>query len=195
MVKHEFNNFGFTKTKVPEYILSYIKDEANDISQITENSSGVSSIVGPGTITHYNFKNSNPLKEYVSNECLVYLQTFYSAVEYKLRSDGVCSENRQLCVMNPWINIQKQTEWLPPHDHTGFISFTIWISLPEESTFEFIYSTITGDKVKCPLKLTKENEGEMIMFPSKIMHCVHPFFNSDETRITVAGNIGITSVE
>lgn len=191
MVKHEFSNFGYIKVKVPESIISYIKNEVLGVNDSTENSSGVSGVAGAGTMTHHNFKDSNPLKDYILKESQSYLKAFAPAVNYKIQSDGI-DPRSQIYAHEPWINIQKQTEWLPPHDHAGFISYTIWVSLPEESTFEFIYTTITGDTVKNPLTLTKENEGELIMFPAKIMHCVHPFFNSNETRITVAGNLGIT---
>ena len=188
MVKHEFSNFGFIKTKVPDNIISYIKNEVNGISQSSEDSSGVSGVAGAGTMTHYNFKDSSPLKDYILNESQLYLKSFGSAIDYKLRSDGI--NPKSLFAYEPWINIQKKTEWLPPHDHAGFISYTIWVSLPEESKFEFIYNTITGDKVKHVLELSKEDEGQCIIFPAKILHCVHPFF-TDDTRITVAGNLGI----
>ena len=192
MVKQEFHNFGFIKTKVPDDVLSYIKDEVNGIGESTENSSGISGVVGVGSMTHYNFKNPSILKDFVLDQCQHYLNAFGPAVDYKLRSDGIDPDLCQLIAHEPWINIQNQTEWLPPHDHSGLISYTIWVSLPEKSTFEFIYNTIAGDTMKSQLTLTPENEGELIFFPSKILHCVHPFFNSNKTRITVAGNIGVT---
>lgn len=189
MVKHEFSNFGYIKTKVPEDVLSYIRNEIAGVGESTENSSGVSGVADSGTMTHYNFKNSNPIKEYVLKESQLYLKSFSPAIDYKLRSDGI--NPKSLFAHEPWINLQKKSEWLPPHDHAGFISYTIWVSLPEESKFEFIYTTITGDKVKHILELNKQDEGHCILFPAKIMHCVHPFY-SDHIRTTVAGNLGIT---
>jgi len=191
--RHEFHNFGYVRVKVPSEIMTYIKYEVASIDNSTENSTGISGVIGPGSMTHYNFKNSNPLKDYVLEECQSYLNAFYSAVDYKLRSDGIDPTHSKMNVMDPWINVQKQTEWLAPHDHCGFVSYTLWVSLPQSSTFEFIYNTITGDTMKEQLILTPENEGEMILFPSKILHCVHPFFNDNTTRITVAGNIGISN--
>ena len=32
-------------------------------------------------------------------------------------------------------------------------------------------------------------EGKMLLFPSKLMHCVYPFYNCEEPRISVAGNV------
>jgi hypothetical protein len=193
MVKHEFFNFGYVKVKVPTEIMSYIHYEVDNRDNSTENSTGISGVIAPGSMTHYNFKNPELLKDYVLEQCQLYLNAFYSAIDYKLKSDGIDPEHSKIHAMEPWINIQKCTEWLPPHDHSGLVSYTIWVSLPETSTFEFIYTSITGETMKKQIILTPENEGELILFPSKILHCVHPFFNSETTRITVAGNIGISN--
>ena len=31
--------------------------------------------------------------------------------------------------------------------------------------------------------------GKIIFFPSKLNHCVYPFYTSDDTRISISGNI------
>ena len=40
-------------------------------------------------------------------------------------------------------------------------------------------------------KLGKEYEGKMLFFPSKLLHQVYPFYNCDEDRISISGNINI----
>ena len=37
--------------------------------------------------------------------------------------------------------------------------------------------------------MDKEVEGKMVLFPSSLKHCVYPFFECDETRISISGNI------
>ena len=39
--------------------------------------------------------------------------------------------------------------------------------------------------------MEKDIEGYMVMFPSRLMHQVFPFYESDKERITISGNVGI----
>ena len=45
------------------------------------------------------------------------------------------------------------------------------------------------------LPIDKNWEGYMIMFPANLQHCVYPFYTSDETRISFAGNISLDFLE
>jgi hypothetical protein len=38
-------------------------------------------------------------------------------------------------------------------------------------------------------KKKEGNEQKILFFPAKLQHCVYPFFKSNETRITISGNI------
>ena len=40
-----------------------------------------------------------------------------------------------------------------------------------------------------------EIEGWMMVFPSTLNHEVHPFYGTDEARISIAGNVLTTMVE
>ena len=46
-----------------------------------------------------------------------------------------------------------------------------------------------GEFSNAEYKLGKEFEGTMLLFPSKLVHEVHPFYNCEEDRISVSGNI------
>ena len=59
--------------------------------------------------------------------------------------------------------------------------------------FEFNYRNIVGNPVKYAYYLDQSYEGTMILFPSSLQHSVYPFYNSDEDRISVAGNISINT--
>ena len=39
--------------------------------------------------------------------------------------------------------------------------------------------------------LSPKDEGIMLFFPSTLYHMVHPFYDCDEERISVSGNIRI----
>ena len=75
------------------------------------------------------------------------------------------------------------------------VKYTIWMKIPKLKTghfsgdFEFVYNDITGRICTQLINLTNIDEGKIIMFPSKLPHCVYPFYNTDELRISISGNI------
>ena len=108
-----------------------------------------------------------------------------------------------------WVNYQNQTEFNPIHHHKGIYSFVIWMKIPKDigfkkqknikislhsnaptpGVFEFLYIDILGNTQIKNYKLEPEDEGRMLFFPSQLYHTVYPFFNCDEERISVSGNI------
>ena len=107
-----------------------------------------------------------------------------------------------------WVNYQKQGEFNPLHCHDGLYSFVIWMKIPTKheeqnmnnnakddmiSTFCFSFSNILGEIEHFSYEMNPEIEGTMVFFPSKLMHMVHPFYNCEEDRISVSGNIFIDS--
>jgi hypothetical protein len=102
--------------------------------------------------------------------------------------------------VDPWINIQHKHEFVPTHTHDGVVSFVIWIKIPYDiktelsvgdkaSTFEFTYSSIIGAQLTQRINVSKEYEGKIVMFPSGLSHTVYPFYSSDESRISISGNV------
>tara|TARA_B100000287_G_C20379299_1_gene680887 strand:+ start:60 stop:701 length:642 start_codon:yes stop_codon:yes gene_type:complete len=121
----------------------------------------------------------------------------------------------QFCLNKWWVNYQKQNEFNPLHDHTGVYSFVIWMKIPEGagykkqnqneisrmanchplSTFQFVYTDMLGKTQIHYYQLEKEDEGTMVIFPSSLRHQVYPFYNCDEERISVSGNISADSLK
>jgi hypothetical protein len=113
----------------------------------------------------------------------------------------------KLCLDSIWVNFQKQNEFNPLHYHDGLLSFVIWVKIPTDwreqhtlpflvntdtaiaSDFGFAYTTMLGQLKHITYCLDKKSEGTMLMFPSKMMHSVYPFYNCDEERISISGNI------
>jgi len=58
--------------------------------------------------------------------------------------------------------------------------------------FQFSYTGILGGISNHYVPVDESYENTMMLFPSKLMHCVYPFFTSDEYRISVAGNVYCT---
>ena len=110
-----------------------------------------------------------------------------------------------------WVNHQKQFEFNPIHSHTGIYSFVVWMKIPTDwkdqiklsflrgtkqeekktSAFEFIYTERSGEMIIETYRLDSSHEGCMLFFPSTMCHQVYPFYNCDEDRISISGNIGI----
>tara|TARA_B100000700_G_C14792866_1_gene736760 strand:+ start:148 stop:786 length:639 start_codon:yes stop_codon:yes gene_type:complete len=106
-----------------------------------------------------------------------------------------------------WVNYQKQNEFNPFHNHTGIYSFVIWMKIPYDcekqnkkdiardsnspsiGTFQFSYHNILGEGMGATYDLTPEDEGTMLFFPALLYHQVYPFYDCDEDRISVSGNI------
>ena len=126
--------------------------------------------------------------------------------------EGACSmlDNPSMKWMNlsSWVNYQKKYEVNPLHNHTGMLSYVMWINIPynlddelnldnvkdstvrqDATAFTFVYMDVHGTLRQQPFQLTKENEGDFIIFPAQVHHMVMPFYTSDDYRISIAGNI------
>tara|TARA_R110000824_G_scaffold394900_1_gene595042 strand:+ start:873 stop:1514 length:642 start_codon:yes stop_codon:yes gene_type:complete len=118
------------------------------------------------------------------------------------------SENRPLYLHSMWVNYMKKHEFNPPHNHSGVLSFVIFVKIPydlkeEEKCFtpqkphnftsKFVFHNINPDgSLRTEgLNVDKSFEGVMLMFPSAQVHEVFPFYTSESYRITVSGNVRI----
>ena len=109
-----------------------------------------------------------------------------------------------------WVNFQKQHEFNPMHNHAGVFSFVIWMKIPTShvdqrelplaknsnskdtiSNFSFVYTDILGGIKNLNYNMEKDICGYMVMFPSSLHHMVNPFYECDEERISISGNINL----
>ena len=112
-----------------------------------------------------------------------------------------------------WVNYQQQTEFNPLHCHKGVYSFVIWMKIPFSfaqqnkkkiasnsntpriSAFEFNYSNMLGEMREYMYELNPTDEGFMLFFPAKLHHQVFPFYDCDEDRISISGNITLNTTK
>ena len=124
-----------------------------------------------------------------------------------LKQVNVLTEEVPFCMSSFWVNFQKETEFNPFHNHSGLWSFVVWVKIPTDwreqhalpisansnsakaSDFEFQYMTMLGNITYSNFPLDKNSEGGMLFFPAQLMHAVYPFYNCDEERISISGNI------
>ena len=120
--------------------------------------------------------------------------------------------NRQCrsALTKTWVNFQKKNEFNPMHTHHGIFSFVIFIKIPYNcEDYKKKFSKMKPDEVKAgmlsfqhidswtgrieaiDISLNPEYEGGIYYFKSKHQHQVYPFYDTDEYRITVSGNLHI----
>ena len=110
---------------------------------------------------------------------------------------------------NLWVNYQKAGEYQPIHNHSGLYSFVIWLkeavehddqidmpnskgaSKPFNNSFIFNFIDTLGEVKTHKYPLGKKWENTILFFPATLHHTVFPFFESDETRISVSGNVAL----
>ncbi len=109
-----------------------------------------------------------------------------------------------------WVNYQKKHEFNPIHSHDGVYSYVIWMKIPEgasckkqnrgyktnspmKAVFQMQYINTLGQTEGFKYELEPEDEGRMLFFPARILHCVYPFYDCNEDRISVSGNIAMNT--
>lgn len=128
-----------------------------------------------------------------------------------LRQVPVLGE-KELCLSGLWVNYQKQNDFFPLHNHNGVYSFVVWMKIPTNfedqikgkskankvlfnglytSNFIFNYSNILGKNDTFQFKMNRDMEGTMVMFPSNLQHLVYPFYNCDDERVSISGNLSL----
>jgi hypothetical protein len=96
-----------------------------------------------------------------------------------------------------WVNYQKATEYNPIHSHIGQFSFVIYADISEsirEEHKKSIGNAETRGLIQFNSQLTNDimlfnpSKYTILIFESSHLHQVYPFY-SNETRISIAGNI------
>ena len=108
----------------------------------------------------------------------------------------------QLKIDHIWVNYMEKHEFNPMHNHSGFLSFVIWNKIPFDVEEEMkLYPDVANNMSsffafihghppqQFPIKISKEMQNYICMFPSNLNHCVYPFYTSDDYRVSFAGNI------
>lgn len=96
-----------------------------------------------------------------------------------------------------WVNYQQANEFNPAHSHAGIFSFVIYADIPEEireEEKEAHGNMNTRGLIQFSAQFTNDrltfnpSTYTIFIFESSHVHQVYPFY-SDNTRITIAGNI------
>ena len=143
----------------------------------------------------YSYENRKDYVDEIAQFLTVYDAAYqkWKNEEYKVKPEYILN--------SLWVNYMKKGEYNPPHDHSDYLSFVIFLKVPEEITKEqetfvgnsagpgslsFLYGE--GNRQSITYQSVKPKERDIFIFPAWIKHYVAPFY-SDVTRISVSGNI------
>jgi hypothetical protein len=204
---NELPNIGVLSAQVPAEMLKILNSE---ISTLIDSDFKSQSEYNQNLLGHmkheYNLSNCISLLE----PFVLYLTNMYDQKwQWLGRAVEIYTQNspKILKLTDLWVNIQQKHEFNPPHEHTGVMSFVIWMKIPYDLTeeekffppvsgdanrtskFTFHYSNLLGQHSHYMVEVDKSHEGTICIFPSKLNHSVNPFYTSDGYRISISGNI------
>ena len=140
------------------------------------------------------------------NDLLMFGVSNYLSESKLFKHYTVLRNDSSISLGKTWVNIQKRYEFNPIHNHTGLLSFVIWLEVPYdmemekqvhpgqqsplrlEGAFSFHHIDTMGEISTHTITIDKSMLYKCIIFPSKIFHSVNPFYSTDGKRVSVSGN-------
>ena len=195
----EPRNYGWIEYKMHDEVVKHMWDCINT----SKGNSVKEELVGQIDKSYLLKDKDNLLWKSALNKLCIEYNNRWSNDHCKIPLDGEYS----LYLKDWWVNYQNQHEYNPIHDHGGIYSFAAWLKIPTwyedqaqidnakdastsfNSTFNFQYLDIFGNIKSYRYDLTPEYENILLFFPSFLQHCVYPYYNCDEQRISISGNI------
>ena len=189
----QFPNVGVITAVFTDEELAPLKEE---ISEIQNNFN---------LANKYNKKLVGHIKKEFELILEPYIWEFDNSFGY-LSSQSMLTSNCLLTLDAAWVNFQEKHEFNPSHNHSGVLSFVIWIEIPysigdenmhspgaESSSpsagkFTFHYTNSLGKIWRQDIDADKSMENHFFLFPAELNHAVAPFYTSDKYRISVSGN-------
>lgn len=188
-----FYNYGYIMADLPDELYQDLKKECLEVeSKGIPYETGMSNDYG--CPKHYKVTESKQALQTYVKQLAESSYKWYQPMTTFAKSISHLDGETQLVAHDPWINYQKKHDVLPNHIHAGFLSYSIYVSVPalaEINLFQFIYNTAIGTTSNHDIVINKHMEGKIIMFPSLIQHVAYPFYTSDETKISVSGNLSL----
>jgi hypothetical protein len=207
-----FPNFGFIKAVLSDEQIKPIKDEINLIKNNFNDASKCINFLAGNIEKEYHLKNSH---SYIESLLLPLAQAYIYANKYQdyllsgfKRYNNSKNKISEINLIDAWVNFQNKHEFNPVHNHSGFLSFVIWVDIPfliddelkqshtKDSNakisgqFCFVYNDVLGNIKTHSIEADKSYNNGLLLFPAELHHAVYPFFTSDKQRISVAGNFG-----
>ena len=193
---NELGNIGVGTFDVPNHFVKWLKDNISNKHKRNTN------LAGHIKNEHGYEKWPDELEQFLINSGVNNKNLMNYTDSIKVLTKGL-----PFVLDSLWVNRQKKYEFNPPHNHEGVWSFIIFLQIPykledenkvfpktshltpQTSRLNFFFLNNFGEIFDWPVDVDKSFEGKMLMFSSKQMHEVYPFYTSDDYRITVSGNM------
>ena len=200
---HKFVDFGYVMAELPQSLTASLLSEAAKIQSDFSKAIPRHKTLAGHLVHEYELVDSAAeLEKFVLDLTMAYDHEYNYLAEIDILTKSV-----PMVASHPWINFQQKYEFNPVHNHKGILSFVAWLKIPYDlkteweqgpgrhrssqlnSAFQFVYVGNLGQAATKTIHIDKTFEGKIIIFPSKLMHCVYPFYTSDDYRISIAGNV------
>ena len=197
-------NINIMKCELGDTAVEYLWDCINDARENKINAN--KNLAGNIEESLYLKDNNNYFWDnHLKNVCHQYLKENLYCTSFRNNFTNTFSE--EMIMREFWVNFSKQTEFNPVHNHGGVMSFVIWMQIPtrskeqhdlpisknttnpSSSDFQFLYTDILGAISPMTFEMDPETNGTLVLFPSTLSHQVYPFFNCDDYRVSISGNI------
>lgn len=204
MVIKDLNTFGYFLIDLSKKDIKPIKDEIELVKKDKTNFIDISSKVDAHISATYFLKDSI---QHIENIVFPYFNKYQEKYNYVNLIHPVMDKPRSITTNNDvWVSIQNKYEFNPAHSHPGLMSFVIWTEVPytlegerdyfkkkpwrqASGAFSLFYTDSVGTIKTEVINVDKTYENKLLLFPSRFAHSVNPFYSSDKSRISVAGNI------
>jgi len=159
-------NLVYVKSKVPSFVLEELKQEAKNILENPNQFKKINDDLAGNIEQEYQTsKGREILQPY-----LISLADEYFKCSEKHKQNLGCPHWH---IDDVWINFQKKYEYNPLHNHTGNLSFVLWVQIPYElkdelslpncvnsntptnSLFQFTYTNLKGEVISDHLNIDK----------------------------------------
>jgi hypothetical protein len=198
-----FDNYGYFLLDIEEEKLKPVIDEVSKIKSNLDLSESISEIVDGHITGTYRLKDSIASLESIVMPYFIQYNNHYNYIN---RNYSCLTSNLYFTMNHAWVSFQNKFDFNPAHTHPGLMSFVLWLDIPysredeikhspgksgknRSGSFTMYYTNILGNVETEDILLDHTFKNKMIIFPAKIKHSVQPFYSSDCTRISVAGNI------
>lgn len=208
-------NIGIIKSSASPELLKILGDEITKIQSDFSKAVPKNKTLAGNVLHEYELFDSHHALEQKTREMSMMHQELYGKnynAGMNTHTSILGKENKvDLRLKSAWVNFQQKGEFNPMHNHTGMYSFVLWYKVPyytkfEEAAgpgrksnnnlagkFQFAFTNILGNVTGADIPVDKLWEGQILLFPSALMHSVYPFYTSNDYRISISGNLFVES--
>jgi hypothetical protein len=189
---------GYLTCKLPEFVKEELEKSIKKTLKNKEDQVDYRHKLAGNISQEFKLKITPKIKYLTENMSKEYFNVFGNKISFY-------EEDLDFKLKTLWLNLQKKHEFNPVHTHSGVFSFVIWTKIPYDvekelelfkksngssaSLFSFIFTDCFGTTHTRGIKVDKSLEWSMVFFPATLAHTVYPFFTSNDTRISISGNV------